>query len=480
MFVTVDAVRPAYDVVIVGSGFGSMFYLHKLRELNPQASVLILEWGQNNSWEWQMDNMSNSPLDTRELHAETWGEKMWNYTVGLGGGTNCWWALTPRLRPSDMKLKSLYGVGEDWPMEYEALSPYYDQAEDIMMVSGDADIGIISPRSKPYPQPPHRLSTPDEILKRAMPDQHFAFPSARLRMPVGDRGACCSTDRCGLCPTQAKWSALNGISHLFDDPNTHVLTGAKVDVLDLHGDRVDGVVFDHGDRQYSVKGERVILGANGIQSPYILLKSGDEHPAVGRYLHEKMITVVEAKLDGVKAFDGGTGSTGINYAMHEGPHRSEYGACILFTENSWITGLRPEWGRWREVWPIVVNIEDIPQADNRVLVGADGRPKVEHADYSPYAYKGFDAAMEKLPKVLESLPVEDIRVDNRLLTGSHVQGTLRMGHDPERFVVDANLVHHKYRNLTCVGTSVWPNCSTVNPSLTAAALSLMAAEHAEA
>ncbi|WYK06291.1 GMC oxidoreductase [Cereibacter sphaeroides f. sp. denitrificans] len=51
-----------------------------------------------------------------------------------------------------------------------------------------------------------------------------------------------------------------------------------------------------------------------------------------------------------------------------------------------------------------------------------------------------------------------------------------MGSDPARSVVDAGLVHHRLRNLVVVGTSTFPTCSAANPSLTAAALSLRAAD----
>jgi choline dehydrogenase-like flavoprotein len=51
-----------------------------------------------------------------------------------------------------------------------------------------------------------------------------------------------------------------------------------------------------------------------------------------------------------------------------------------------------------------------------------------------------------------------------------------MGADPATSVVDAGQVHHRWRNLTVVGTPVFPTCSAMNPSLTAAALSLRAAD----
>lgn len=72
--------------------------------------------------------------------------------------------------------------------------------------------------------------------------------------------------------------------------------------------------------------------------------------------------------------------------------------------------------------------------------------------------------------------MEDIVFRYQRPTESHLQGTLRMGADPRSSVVDGGQVHHRWRNLTAVGTSVFPTCSSMNPSLTAAALSLRAAD----
>ncbi|WP_348526453.1 GMC oxidoreductase [Mesorhizobium sp.] len=84
-------------------------------------------------------------------------------------------------------------------------------------------------------------------------------------------------------------------------------------------------------------------------------------------------------------------------------------------------------------------------------------------------------AKQRLGELLRPLPVQEIFDRGQRKTESHVQGTLRMGRDATDSVVDRDMIHHKLRNLVVVGTSTFPSCSCVNPSLTAAALSLWAA-----
>ena len=72
-------------------------------------------------------------------------EKPWLHSPIFGGGSNCWWGCTPRLLPNDFRLRSAYGVGADWPVQYDELEGFYQEAEEIMAVSG--------PREAPFPDP---------------------------------------------------------------------------------------------------------------------------------------------------------------------------------------------------------------------------------------------------------------------------------------------------------------------------------------
>ena len=85
------------------------------------------------------------------------------YIRWVGGTTSHWAAATWRFLPNDFRLKSLYGVGRDWPISYEDLEPYYYRAEIELGCAGPnggTDLG--SPRSQPYPMDALPLSYNDQ------------------------------------------------------------------------------------------------------------------------------------------------------------------------------------------------------------------------------------------------------------------------------------------------------------------------------
>ena len=55
----------------------------------------------------------------------------------VGGLAMHWGGVTPRFSPEDFKHKSLYGVGTDWPISYDDLDPFYQEAEEVMGVAGE-------------------------------------------------------------------------------------------------------------------------------------------------------------------------------------------------------------------------------------------------------------------------------------------------------------------------------------------------------
>jgi choline dehydrogenase-like flavoprotein len=474
--VNLDAVKGSYDLVVGGTGFGSMFFLHGYLKRFPAHRILLLEWGAYRDHEWQVANQRNSDMDCEQLYVRDSGEKPWFFTIGYGGGTNCWWAQTPRLAPNDFRLKSAYGVGQDWPLTYDDLEPYYMAAEQIMLVAGPDDLRKRFPRSGSYPQPPHNLSSVDKVMKAAMPDHHFAVPCARLRIAVGNRGACCDSVACGFCPTEAKFTALNSFGPSIDQPNVHVLPNARVLAVDIEGGRAKGLRYSAGGRERFVKGDLVAVGCNAIQTPFILMRSGLKHPTLGKYLHEKSVMQFEALLDGLDHFDGGIPTAGCNTLWLDGEHRREAGAALVYFINHPRDGFRVEWGRWRQTLPFEVFVEDLPQETNMVVDAGGDMPTVRHPSRSAYNERGRQRVLSKLPELLAPLPVERVIQRPDLDTGYHIQGTCRMGSDPASSIVDAGLLHHELRNLLVLGTAVWPSCTTANPSLTAAALSLRAAD----
>ncbi len=478
-FISHDQMREQYDTVVIGSGFGALFYVHELLKKPRPGRVLILEWGANKDHAWQVANQRNSVFAEGETHREL-NDKSWHYTIAMGGGTNCWWAYAPRNHPHDFETKTRYGVGQDWPISYDDLAPYYDEAEHIMKIAGPSDMGIVYPGAGNYPQPPHRMTAPDRLMKQAMPELHFAQPNGRLSRALDDRSACCVTARCRWCPVDAKFTGLNSFGNLFAHPDLDILCEARVDRLEkAGGDLIDRVHFEHKGRMQSVRGDVVALAANGIHSPFIMLKSGFEEPALGRYLHEKRSIDFEILLDGLNGLDGSSILSSFNTMMLTGEHRREHAGGLYNFDSHTFFGVRLEYGRWSQSIPLNILVEDIPQEESRVTIGENGLPET-FAVRSDYCNRGAQKMIDKLPELLAPLPVEDIvmKIDdpNRSV---HVQGTTRMGLDPKTSVVDAGQIHHQARNLLVLGTSVFPTSGTASPSLTIAAMSLRAARQLE-
>jgi choline dehydrogenase-like flavoprotein len=474
------AMRPpdSFTLIVIGTGFGSSFFLHAaLARLAPDARVLVLERGGLLPPDWQIAHGRNSDIDSRSTIRVPAGQKPWQFTLAFGGGTNCWWGVTPRLHPSDFELRSRHGVGRDWPLSYDDLEPYYSRAEWLMDVAGDADNGVLFPRSAAYPQPPHVLSTVDERMKAAMPGLHFALPSARSSVPGARRGVCCGSARCNLCPTNARFNLFNGLDGTYDDPRVDLQLRAEVLTLEAEAGRIRRVTYRQDGQLREARGGMVVLGANAIFSAAILQRSGLDDGTTGRFLHEQLGAEVEVMLEGLDHFDGGTATTGINYALFDGPHRRDMSGVHVLFRNAPVHGLRLESGRWRQTLPLLLIAESLPDPEDRVTIDADDpRPRVSQQRVSEYARRGIERALHELPALLAPLPVERITVHGMRPDEAHVQGTLRMGHDPRDSVVDADLLHHRFRNLVVVGTAVMPGCATANPSLTAAALALRSAE----
>jgi choline dehydrogenase-like flavoprotein len=479
-FVDPKKLVSSYNLVVIGSGFGSLFFLKRwLARTRPPASVVILERGPFLDYPDQIASQQNSPLDIHDEISVPQGQKPWNYTLGLGGGTNCWFGQTPRMMPSDFQIHTLYGVGADWPIAYTDLEPWYCEAEQIMGIAGPQVPKRLFPRSKPYPLPPHLPSTPDRAMLAVYPETHMIIPTARASVPTKTRGQCCSVGTCNLCPVNAKFTAFNGLRDVLEDPRVSIVLNADVKQLDVSGGReVTTAVYTRDSQVHRVRGDLFVLGANAIFNAAILYRSGLRHARLGKGIDEQVGFNIEVLLNGMKNFDGSTLTTTLNYSQYDGEHRKRSAAVLYFFENRWkITGMRTDFKRWREVLPITLNAEDLPSVTNQLVIPKDwnDRITVNHAHHSQYANRGIRRAIDALPELLRPLPVEDIRLQGYRATESHLLGTTIMGESPESSICDSRQVHHESRNLIVVGSSVFPSCAPANPSLTVAALSLRAA-----
>jgi choline dehydrogenase-like flavoprotein len=376
-------------------------------------------------------------------------------------------------------MRTTYGVARDWPIAYDDLEEYYCDAEQMMAVSGPND-GSPSPRSRPYPQPPHRFTDPDRLFKKRFPNLFFNQPAARPSRPLeSGRPRCCGNGVCSRCPIDSKFTILNGLGHIYDsDPRVKLLTSATVRGLDIANDRVTGVHYEHAGAEHLERADLVGLGANALFNPFLLLRSGLTDGKPGEGLVEQVSRDVVVDLRGVDNFQGSTSITGHGYMLYSGAHRRERAAALMETWN--VPLLRDERGRWRQRIQLTFIYEDLRQAENRVTLGSDpARPDVQYRAASTYTQRGLDALEASLPSVLDALPVEryEIVQPEAPTSEGHNLGTTPMGDDPASSVVDRQLLHHRVRNLVVLGGSVFPTISPANPTLTICALSLRAADH---
>jgi len=268
------------------------------------------------------------------------------------------------------------------------------------------------------------------------------------------------------------------MGHLYDDPRVTLELEAVVQDVDTKGGTAQGVRYIKNRTSSRARGQLVVLGANALFNPHILLRSGLDHPLLGKSLHEQIAVTATIDLDGVDNFSGSTSITGHGYMLYDGPHRAQRAGCLIESWN--VPSLRLEQSKWRQRLVLKFMFEDLPQPHNHVRLDPNNpqRPETVYHHHSAYAQRGIDSLEENLPKLLSPLPIEHVDL-NPLpsATENHILGTVPMGTDPHRSIIDRYLIHHQVRNLLVLGGSAFPTSSPSNPTLTLSALSLWAADH---
>ena len=117
--------------------------------------------------------------------------------------------------------------------------------------------------------------------------------------------------------------------------------------------------------------------------------------------------------------------------------------------------------------------EELPRPDDRVVVRPDGTVEVIWTGHSDYSQAGLTWARDQIATILP-FEVDGVRDIVPSRTEAHIQGTHRMGRDPQASVTDASLRCHEVSNLLLLGAGAFPSCAPANPTLTLSALSLAA------
>lgn len=471
-----------YDLIMVGTGFASSFFLKKyLEKSSSNVRVLVLERGilypyteRLKSERREKVNLPSPPLSPYNTFINKGQNKLWVFDPNFGGSSNCWTGCTPRFLPNDFKIKSLYGVGQDWPLSYEEIDPYYSETEAIMAIGGPEITPF--PKSIAYPLPPQTLSTVDKLIQEKYKAAYISQPTARATRQVGNRNACCSSSVCKLCPVNSKFTIENTLGYLYKDPRVTLQYNCQVFSMNASNNHVGSVLYSQNETVHEVQGEVIALGANPIFNAHILLSAGDKNDFTGKGLCEQVGTYAHLYFDDLDNVGGSSIITANGYMLYDGVHRKDYAGCLIENFNN--PFIRNEYGKWRKIAKLKFIFEDLPNDKNKVILGDDPlKPAIEYHGHDAYVDRAMEQLEKNIEKTFSFLPLEKIELDGFYQKSEyHICSTTRMSNKADEGVVDKNLIHHQYRNVFVLGSGSFPSITPANPTLTLSALSLRAAD----
>jgi choline dehydrogenase-like flavoprotein len=314
-----------YDVVIVGSGAGGGMAAYVLA--NAGLKVCLLEAGPDydpaknvtqlkNPWESPRRGASTKFRPFGDFDACYWGWEIdgepytkangtswdWWRARMVGGRTNHWGRISLRFGPRDFKRKSIDGLGDDWPIGYEDVKPYYDKIDKLLGIFGTNEGLENDPDGIFLPPPKPRLH--ELMLKKAAGTAGVPVIPSRLSIltkKINDkRGACFFCAQCGRgCTVHGDFSSSSVlVKPAVETGNVDMVVNAMArEVITNKEGLATGISYVDKEtlQEYQVSGRVVILAASACESSRLLLNSkSDRHPnglanssgVVGRYLHD--------------------------------------------------------------------------------------------------------------------------------------------------------------------------------------------------
>lgn len=433
------------------------------------------------------------------------------YIRQVGGTTWHWAAHAWRNVPNDFKIKSLYGVGVDWPMSYDDLEPFYQEAETIMGVSGAPNTG--SPRKKPFPMEPVAEPFAMRRLRERLASDYevVSNTTARNSRPYDGRPACCGNNSCQpICPVDAQYHGGLAVEAA-EAAGAKLVPNANVYKLehDEKGRIAAALYYDPDKTSHRVTGKTFIVAANGIESPRLLLLSAsnkfpnglaNSSDLVGRNLMDHPSTSLTFDADEEVWLGRGPQSPSSINTMRDGAFRSEHAPYRLdFTNISRVDGAtrnliaagvygselekRLRYSAAREM--NVKNVlEVLPDPAHRITLSSEkdamGIPKPEaHYAIADYTKRGHERSQQDFRRIAELMGGTNLRFskDGDFANNQHICGTLSMGSDPKASVCDGYGRTHDHENLFLASTGVLPTSSTCNSTENGLAVALRSVAH---
>jgi choline dehydrogenase-like flavoprotein len=500
----------ASDVAVIGTGpagariarelaeYGrhvAMFELGPRRDLEDLVSSQI--WARRLKW-------GGAPV----LHdgADGFG---FNLSAGaaLGGAGLHHYACWPRLHESDFRMRSEYGRGVDWPIDYATLRPWYDAVQDEIGIAGDAGQEIWRPPGAPYPQQPLPLLAQGAAIRRGFSSLglHTApLPAAILTQPKPGRVACLYDGWCDAgCPVGALWNPLVSEIPRALAAGAILHTGAQVTRI-LTGRPEHAEAIEYVDGEGVVHRHRtgmVVVATGAIQSARLLLASAnDDHPEglsnrngrlgsgfmahglalVYGLFHDETEPARGISCGQLISHDhypkqrvqGGFGSVQWQIAPAAKPN-DIFGVAIsradLFGQPlaDFLRRAMQHFGSMAGL------IEDLPRPDSRIELSQErdrAGMRLARVNRQPDA----DGAALRRRALHDGLEIFKAAGSSDSWSGplaaGHILGGTPMGDDPSSSVTDSYGRLHELGNVFVAGSSIFPTGGAVNPTFTITAL----------
>jgi choline dehydrogenase-like flavoprotein len=506
------------DAVVVGSGASGSVFAAVLAKAGKKVVVL------DNGPDWQLSDLISSDMWGRRLKPAggpilLGGKHPFAYAnqaaYAVGGAALHYFAQFPRYLPTDFKMKSEHNRGNDWPIAYEDVAPYYDKVAADIGVSGDAKAEEKwRPSGAPYPMPPMNIFPAGKVwLKGAEANGIKMVPMANGMNSVAFKGrdACIYDGWCAVgCPIGALANPV--VTYLGEarkaGAEVRPLSNVTRVLTTADGKKVIGVEY------YDAKKERrvqeasvVVLAAWSAQNPRILLNSAtDKHPKglansnelVGKFMMSHHIAGTWALFDeditphmgtvgaqfmsydryaktsyanvfGSSFITAGTSHKMSDYAQARG---DLYGAELAAYMKRAVRGLTH----------LTIFGEEVPQLENRIELISDkdeyGLPmaRLVHSfddDAVALWNANFDQGMKiaKATDAKESWPGK-----GPVIPQAHLHGGAIMGTSAANSVTNSFGQTHEIPNLWMAGPCIFPTEGASNPTYTIFAVSLRGAE----
>ena len=549
-----DPLTRSYDAIVVGSGATGGWAAKRLSEAGLE--VAVLEAGRNVSpkeftehkpaFELKYRNMAGAGAwrKTRPVQTQCYACTEYNYDwfvndlenpystpAGkpfswqrlriVGGRTLCWGRQSYRLSNLDLKAASHDGYGQDWPISYEDLDPFYNIVEEYVGISGAAEGNDALPDG--HFLPPMKM-TCGEVHFRASMAKNFGRTvtigrSAIITQVHNGRAAChyCGTCERGCVSYSYFSSPFTTVKDALDTGKCTLLTNAVVANVEMDPttNLATGVTYVDGATKQTktIRAKAVILCAQALESTRILLNSSTGHHTAGLGNSSGLLG------RGLMDHSTGAGASGELPQFQDapdpysGPHRAN-GIYVIRYRNTSKSTKQPnfirgygfqgsagaEFNEGAEGFGAAFK-KAVKTGTYRISLGAFGESLARNENFVSIDPKLKDAwgipalhismthgenekalhedAAESAAEMLEAAGAKNIDMRSTVAEPGmaiHELGTARMGDDPKTSVTNSYCQLHDVKNVFAMDGACFVSSGCQNPTLTMMAITVRACD----